>query len=309
LPHDGVPPPRTVASRLTAILLTFRSGSSNSLTEIAALTGLPMSTVHRLTCEMASRQLLHRAPDGRYQVGPNLQQLAGDVERVPSLEDRAELVVTDLCEATRRRARLGVLSAARVAYAEKRWGAEAPTPLCAGPTLPVHATALGKALLAFAPQSTVEAVQRRLTPYTTRTVTEPERLLRQLQIVRLTGIAQSRGELVRGDCAIAAPVFGPGGAAVAAVELEVHDLREDVAMCRAALNVTARGLSRELALEGHNHGRHLRALPRAADDDPGPHPGRLRDHRGTDGPVGRQAAVGDPCDTVPLAVRGLSRGP
>lgn len=59
------------------ILLTFRSGSSHSLTEIAALTGLPMSTVHRLAWEMASRQLLQRAPDGRFEVGLALQQLAG----------------------------------------------------------------------------------------------------------------------------------------------------------------------------------------------------------------------------------------
>jgi DNA-binding IclR family transcriptional regulator len=291
-----------------AILLTFRSGSSHSLTEIAALTGLPMSTVHRLAWEMASRQLLQRAADGRFEVGLALQQLAGDVEHVCRVEDRAGLVVTDLCEATHRRARLGVLNAGRVAYVEKRWGAEAPTPFPIRATLPAHATALGKALLAFAPQSYLETLERHLTPYTPRTVTDLERLVRQLHLIRLTGIAHARGELVGGDCAIAAPVFGPGGAVVAAVELQVEDLRRELAMCRALLTVAARGLSRELALHAHDDGRpHRRALP-PADDDPGWRPQRLGGaHRGSNGTVVRKAANGQGFDPLPLA-GGFSRG-
>jgi len=291
-----------------AILLTFRSGNSHSLTEIAALTGLPMSTVHRLAWEMATRQLLQRAADGRFQVGPNLQQLAGDVGRVTCVEERAALVVTDLGEATQRRARLGVLSADGVAYVEKRWGAEAPTPFCTRAALPVHATALGKALLAFAPRSSVAAVERRMTRYTARTVTDPEVLLRQLRIVRLTGIAHSREELGGGDSAIATPVFGPGGAVIAALELQVHDEREDLAMCRATLTVTARGLSRELALNAHADGRpHLRALP-PADEEPGVQPQRwLGIHRSGDGTVVPKMPNGKRFDPVSLA-GGLSCG-
>src|SRR3954452_18094315 len=115
---DSTPPPRTVASRLTAILLTFRSGSSHSLTEIAQLTGLPMSTVHRLATEMASWQLLTRTDDGRYEVGANLQQEAGEAGLAPDLDDRAALAVTDLSEATHGRARLGVLRGGSVVCIE-----------------------------------------------------------------------------------------------------------------------------------------------------------------------------------------------
>jgi DNA-binding IclR family transcriptional regulator len=90
--------------------------------------------------------------------------------------------------------------------------------------------------------------------------------VRQLHLIRLTGIAHARGELVRGDSAIATPIFGPGGAGIAALELQVHD-REDIAMCRATLAVAARGLSRELALDVQDDGRaHLRALPPADED-------------------------------------------
>ncbi|HEY4631619.1 MAG TPA: IclR family transcriptional regulator [Blastococcus sp.] len=248
MPQHFAEPPRTVTSRLTAILLTFRSGSVHSLTEIAALTGLPMSTVHRLVSEMASWQLLRRTPDGRYQVGPNLQQLAGDAQRVPRLEERAALVVTDLCEATHRRVRLGVLRDDRVFYIEKRMRAEPPTAFSDAATLPPHATALGKALLAFAPRDIVVSATRNLTAYTGNTLTQPERLHDQLRLVRLTGIALGRGELVSGDWAIAAPVFGAGGKVVAALEVRVSDVRGDVHVCRPTLVMAARALSRELSL-------------------------------------------------------------
>src|SRR4051812_27296540 len=86
---DSTPPPRTVASRLTAILLTFRSGSSHSLTEIAQLTGLPMSTVHRLATEMASWQLLTRTDDGRYEIGSNLPPNPRGGRRAPEPDEPA----------------------------------------------------------------------------------------------------------------------------------------------------------------------------------------------------------------------------
>jgi DNA-binding IclR family transcriptional regulator len=262
LPHNGAPPPRSLVSRITAILLTFHSGNAHSVTEIARLTGLPVSTAHRLTAELASWQLLRRVPDGRYVVGVNLQRLRQDVDSVPGPYDRAPLVVTDLCEATRRRARLGVLLGGRVAYIEKRVGAEPPTPLCVSASLPAHATALGKALLAFAPRETVAFVERRLTAHTASTCTDPASLQHDLRTIRRTRLAQARGELRAGDCAVAAPVFGAGGAVVAALELQVQDLTADVEVCRTALAVATRGLSRELALGCQDHGRHLRALPR-----------------------------------------------
>jgi DNA-binding IclR family transcriptional regulator len=112
----------------------------------------------------------------------------------------------------------------------------------------VHATALGKALLAFAPASTVEAVLalglRRYTPYT---VTRPERLRWALQTVRVTGMALCDRELDRTSRAVAAAAFGDGGRSVAAVEIGVRDLARDVPAVRAPLAVAAAWLSRELA--------------------------------------------------------------
>jgi len=54
---------RSVTSKITSILLTFTEGSEHSLTEIARLAGLPISTAHRLTSELASWRLLERTED------------------------------------------------------------------------------------------------------------------------------------------------------------------------------------------------------------------------------------------------------
>jgi DNA-binding IclR family transcriptional regulator len=246
----AAPSPRSVVGRLTAILLTFRCGGPRSVTELAQLVGLPVSTTHRLVGELARWQLLRRRPDGLYEVGSNLQRLAGDAASVPTLDDRAPLAVTDLFEATHRRTRLGVLCDGRVLYVERRTLEAPPTQFSADATLPAHATALGKALLAFAPREAVALVSRNLAAYTSQTLTRPEHLHRELQLARLVGIAVGREELAPGDSAIAAPVFGAGGRVIAALEVQVRELRDDVRMFRPALVVAASSLSRELSLLG-----------------------------------------------------------
>ena len=304
---DGVPPPRTVASRLTTILLTFRAGSNHSLTEMAGITGLPMSTVHRMAAELAAWQLLTRLPDGRYVIGPNLRHIAGAIEHRPRLEERAALVVADLADVTQRRARMGVLEAGSVPYLEKVPGADPVSRCWALAPLPAHATALGKALLAFSTRPVLAPVGQRLASYTPRTITSSEQLQRHLQIVRVTRLAQSYGELVVDECAIAAPVFGPGGVAVAALEIQVRDLRDDADRFRAPLEVAARGLSRELALSGPaDDVPDRRSLAAPGDGVAGP-PRPVTALRPGRGPSRHRSANGR-YDSAPSAVKGGTRG-
>ena len=304
MPNHLAPPPRSLVSRITAILSTFLSGESHSVTEIAHMTGLPVSTTHRLVAELTSWQLLERTPDGRYEVGLTLHRLGGDVRPTPTLFERGPHVITDLCDATGRRARLGVLRGGRVAYVEKQVGPEPATPFGAGGTLPAHATALGKALLAFAPRGTVGAVEQRLTAHTPHTLIRPDQLRQALQWVRLTGTALARGELLPGDWAVAVPVFGPGGVAVAALELGLQDLQSDIERCTAVLAVAARGLSRELAVDAYQPGRRpLRLLRGAGTAAPGsmrPGPSPREPLPGTAARLvaARDPGERNPCDTA-----------
>ena len=148
---------RSVTNKITSILMTFTEGSEHTLTEIAQLAGLPISTAHRLTSELASWRLLERTPDGRYRAGLPLRMM-GSGDAVPAR----------LCASARRASsrtspaspaaasRLGVLQELEVAYIEKQPGPRPVSSFMPAATLPVHPTALGRALLAFAPASIVE---------------------------------------------------------------------------------------------------------------------------------------------------------
>ncbi len=239
---------RSVTSKITAILLTFTQGSEHSLTEIARLAGLPISTAHRLTSELAAWRLLERTGEGLYRAGLPLRMIGTVDACPPSLQERAPCILEDLAAATKCRARLGVLHELEVAYIEKQPGPVPASLFSAAATLPAHPTALGRALLAFSPVRTVEmTILRGLRPYTSHTVTSPERFRRALAVTRLTRVAVTRFELEAGVCGVAMPVFGPGGEVVAAIELAVRDLGQGLPPIMAALSISSRSLSRELA--------------------------------------------------------------
>ena len=241
---------RSVTSKITSILLTFTQGSEHSLTEIARLAGLPISTAHRLTSELASWRLLERTDRGLYRAGLSLRTI-GTVGACPSsITERAPCVLEDLCAATKKRSRLGVLQDLTVSYIEKRPGQHPASLFSPAATLPVHPTALGRALLAFSPIQTVElTILNGLRAYTPYTVTSPERFRRALAVTRLTRVAITRWELETEVCAVAMPVFGSGGEVVAAIELTVSDLGPELKSALPALAIASRSLSRELSTE------------------------------------------------------------
>jgi DNA-binding IclR family transcriptional regulator len=240
---------RSVTSKITSILLTFTEGSEHSLTEIARRAGLPISTAHRLTAELTSWRLLERTSDGLYRAGLPLRMICRGPAHCPNLQERAPCVLEDVAAATRSRARLGVLHELDVAYIEKQPGHHPVTSFTPAATLPTHPTALGRALLAFAPPGIVEmTIMRGLRPYTCHTVTSPDRFRRALTVTRLTRVAVTRYELEAQACTVAMPVFGPGGDAIAAIELTVRDLgAATLKPALTALTIASRSLTRELA--------------------------------------------------------------
>lgn len=237
-----------MTSKVVAILMTFTDGSVHCLTEIARLTGMPVSTVHRLVTELTGWGVLERTEDASYRVGLRVRTMCAQAWQYSSIGERAPRAVEDLSEAARTVARFGVFDGCGVAFIEKVPGHRPVSGFSAAARLPAHATALGKALLAFAPPTVVGAVVAEgLVAYTPYTLTEPNRFRRALAVTRLTRIAVSRWEFELGASAVATPVFGAGGEAVGALELRVRDLSRDLAVMQPALLVAARGLSRELA--------------------------------------------------------------
>src|SRR6266568_4043611 len=84
---NSAEPGRSVTSKVVAILLAFHDGSEHSLTEIAQLTCLPVSTAHRLVTELAAWGVLERTEESRFRVGLPIKAMlafspAGTVDAV-----------------------------------------------------------------------------------------------------------------------------------------------------------------------------------------------------------------------------------
>jgi DNA-binding IclR family transcriptional regulator len=237
---------RSVISKVAAILRTLRFGGALTVTEIAEMTGLPLSTAHRLVVELADWQLLSRGGDGRYVL---VEPATRQADRAAAdIRFAAGPIVEDLSAVTRRDVRVGVLDGSRVLYAEKTYGHRPLSNFSSAATLPAHATALGQVLLAFSSGDVVRrAIGQGLRRYTCSTLTTAARLDNVLKQVRLRRLAIVSGELVHDHSAVAAPVFGGGGEIAAAVEVRIHDVHAELATVVPALTVAVRGLSRDLA--------------------------------------------------------------
>jgi DNA-binding IclR family transcriptional regulator len=244
---NSAEPGRSVTSKIVAILLTFHDGNEHSLTEIAQLTCLPVSTAHRLVTELAGWGVLERTDESMFRVGLPIKAISSRRSYTPAILESARRVLEDLATTARASARLGILTGTDIAYIEKRCDHSPVTTFAQTSRLPAHATALGKALLAFSPADLLDRLTASgLKRYTPNTLTDPDQLRQSLASIRLTRVAISRWELETGVSGVAVPVFGSGGIAVAALELTVPNLRSDLHVASSVLTIAARGLSREL---------------------------------------------------------------
>src|SRR6478609_11739021 len=136
-------PGRTLVSKVSALLLAFAEGGTHTVTELAAYSGLPVSTTHRLATELVEWRVLERNDDRRFRPGVPLRNF-GEAQCwcTTTIRDRAAPVLHDLARATGSDVRLGLLDHLRVAYIDKRPGGPV-TQFTGFGTLPLHATASG----------------------------------------------------------------------------------------------------------------------------------------------------------------------
>jgi DNA-binding IclR family transcriptional regulator len=245
-------PGTTVTSRVLALLYAFDEHHRRlTLTELAGRAGLALPTAHRLVGELVAGRALVRRPSGEYVVGRRLWDL-GMVAPVQSgLRETASPFLNDIHAATRATVHLAVRDGTQALYLDRLSGrASVPVVSTIGSRLPLHATGVGKVLLAHAPDEVRAAVLAHLPRITTYTITEPRRLDQQLEKVRREGYATTVEEMSLGACSIAVPIRAAAedGSAhvVASVGVVVPNLRRDRARLLAALEVAAQGIGRSL---------------------------------------------------------------
>ena len=235
---------RSVASKVTAILMAFRSGGTHSLSELADLTGLPTSTTHRLVGELVGQRVLERTPVG-YRVGLPLRTIgAASLAQTPPLLELGLDVISGVADLTGTTVRLGVLNGLYLSVMEAAPGRRPPAEFTTDPE-PAYRSAVGQAVLAFSPPAVVDALLASARDGS-RVGAAPDHLRRTLALTRQTRVALRRDDYgaVR---ALAVPVFGTGGTVLAALGAAVADSQGGFPVVRSALLVAAGSLSRELA--------------------------------------------------------------
>ncbi len=245
---------RSVTSKVMSILGAFSPVHRElSLNELARRVDLPVSTTYRLAAELVDWGGLERVDGGGYQIGLRLWEVGSLSPRSSTLNEIVVPFMQDLYEVTHENVHLAVLQGRDVLYVERVTGRRSVKVRSRrGGRLPLHATGVGKVLLAYAPKSLQDEVLahelKRFTPYT---IVAPGLLRQALREVRRTGVAYAREEMTVGRTSIAAPVFDGTDRAVAAMSIVLPSTSPDVDRLEPALRTAARCASRQLRERGH----------------------------------------------------------
>jgi DNA-binding IclR family transcriptional regulator len=239
---------RTVTSRVLRLLGAFDPQHRQlTLTELAARADLSLPTAHRLIAELVAWGALERRESGAYVVGRRVWDLGLLAPVQTGLRQVAEPFLHDIYAATLATVHLAVREGLEVLYLDRLSGHRSvPIVSRVGTRLPAHATAVGKVLLAHAPDDVQETALRSLTRVTPYTITNPATFRRQLARTRSEGYATTSEEMSLGACSVAVPIMR-NGEAIAAVGLVVRSLKRDRARLVASLRTAAEGISRSLA--------------------------------------------------------------
>lgn len=221
-----------------------------TLSELARRADLPLATAHRMAADLVEVRALVRTGAG-YAIGPQVWRLGLLAPLQTGLRETAEPFLRDLFAATTATVHLAVREGDRVLYLDRLVGRRTvPVVSRVGSRLPLHATGVGKVLLAHAPPDVRRRALRSLRRVTAHTITSPAVLGRQLDRVLVDGWAMTVEEMSLGACSVAVPVTSPDGSVVAALGLVVPSLRRDRPRLVAALQVAAHGIGRSLGGAG-----------------------------------------------------------
>ncbi|GAA1084007.1 IclR family transcriptional regulator [Nocardiopsis metallicus] len=250
--------------RAAAILRLLASGARGlSLAEVSRSLELPKGTALGILRTLQHVGFVEQDPEsGRYRLGGGMLSLGTRYLDGNELRTRALNWADTLASRSGESVRIGTLHKHQVLVVHHVFRPDSSRQtLDVGTLLPLHATALGKALMAFDPLAVPEEVASvetdspvELTAFTRRTVTSMAALEGQLTEIRDSGWGWEAEELVEGEVSIAAPIRDRRNVTVGAIGVRgaVERLRgedgkpdmEQVSYVRDA----ARAISRELGV-------------------------------------------------------------
>ena len=193
-----------------------------SLSEIARRVGLPPSTTHRIVATLREEGILEQNGAGElYRLGLKMFELGSVVLATMELHREAAPFVEELARETGEAVHMGVFNGTEVVSIEKMDSAYGLTPVITiGKGAPAYCTGVGKALLAYQPDTVIERICTMGLPrHTPTTITDSATLREELAKVRTLGYAVDDAELHPDVRCVAAPVRDHTGRVVASLSV------------------------------------------------------------------------------------------
>jgi IclR family acetate operon transcriptional repressor len=217
--------------RALRLLTSFRDRPSATLSQIAEELGVSRSSAHRLLAMFVYHGYVRQdAANKEYVAGPVLLEVGLGVLRQMAVMRRARPLMGELFEELGETVHLVVLNGSDMTFVD---GIESTKPLRAGlrvgASLPAHATAGGKALLAQLSDEQLRKrfPQQRLTGMTPATIGRRDDLMAEIAQIRERGFALNDGESEVGLYAIATAFPDPTGITQAAMTIATPSVRMD----------------------------------------------------------------------------------
>ncbi|WP_030251752.1 MULTISPECIES: IclR family transcriptional regulator [unclassified Streptomyces] len=200
--------------------------------ELTKLFGLPKSTVQRTLVTLAEAGWLraNRKDTTRWEIGARVLAVRPAALQGSSLFAAAREPMVRLRDALNETIHLSVPDTLQCMVVVDRVDCDHPvrTFHTIGDTSPLHATAVGRAVLAHLPRRDVDdLIAAGLERFSDTTPVEPDELRAELDRIRTDGYAVNRNQYRPGVCAVAAAVLDEDGTPLAAVAVSMPEARYD----------------------------------------------------------------------------------
>ncbi len=190
--------------------------------------GFPRQTLHRLLKALIAEQLIEETPAKTYRLGARMFQFAGRAMEQNDILQRAQPELKKLSEVTRETTHLAIRSGPQMVYLLKQ---DSPHTVRlatnVGGRVDLHASSIGKSLLAFLPEDEQEEIicNLELPRITRHTVHTPMQLREQLAKIANDGYAVVEQESVLEVVCFGAPIFDHRHIPVAGLSISVPMFR------------------------------------------------------------------------------------
>lgn len=188
--------------------------------DLARRMGLASSIVQRLLNSLAEREFIEQeATSRKYRIGPRAFEVGSRFTRPGGIAEVSTPELQRIAKEFQLNSYLGVLRKGEALYLATVQSGPIALRVSPGDRIPLHSTALGKALLLGSSEQEIRDLLggRPLPQVTRKTKTDIEALLRDMEKSRQRGYALSESENILGIHSVGAPVHDGTGRIIGAI--------------------------------------------------------------------------------------------